>query len=95
MTRWTPFDHTRNFPDLGPRFAEGERRAKKMLAAVASSTSFATAKKIKKPAKDKQDVKEGVEPWDLTWGATLKRTFEAYVRREAPNMYGEWLEWAT
>jgi WD repeat and SOF domain-containing protein 1 len=94
MTRWTPFDRARNYPDLGPRFAEGERKAKKMLTAVpiASTTKV---KKAKKPANDKEDFKEGVEPWDLSWGSVLKRTFEAYIRREAPNMYGEWLEWAT
>jgi WD repeat and SOF domain-containing protein 1 len=94
-TRWTPFDRARNYPDLGPRFAEGERRAKKMLAAAASTASTTKAKKTKKSGRDKEDVKDGVEPWDLTWGAVLKRTFEAYLRREAPNMYGEWLEWAT
>jgi len=92
VTRWTPFDRARNYPDLGARFAEGERRAKDMLAAAASITSTTKAKKTKKP---EEDVKEGVEPWDLTWGTVLKRTFEAYIRREAPNMYGEWLEWAT
>ena len=63
--------------------------------AAASITSTTNAKKAKKPAKDTVDVKEGVEPWDLTWGAVLKRIFEAYIRREAPNMYGEWLEWDT
>ena len=30
---------------------------------------------------------------DLDWATVLKRTFEAYVRGEAPNMYGEWLQW--
>ena len=30
---------------------------------------------------------------DLSWSAVLKRTFEAYVRGERPNMYGEWLKW--
>ena len=28
---------------------------------------------------------------DLSWAALLKRTFEAYIRGERPNMYGEWL----
>ncbi|KAF7799256.1 hypothetical protein EIP86_010488 [Pleurotus ostreatoroseus] len=28
---------------------------------------------------------------DLSWAAVLKRTFEAYIRGERPNMYGEWL----
>lgn len=30
---------------------------------------------------------------DLSWSAVLKRTFEAYLRGERPNMYGEWLQW--
>ena len=30
---------------------------------------------------------------DLDWSTVLKRTFEAYIRGERPNMYGEWIEW--
>lgn len=30
---------------------------------------------------------------DLSWSATLKRTFEAFLRGDAPNMYGEWISW--
>lgn len=30
---------------------------------------------------------------DLSWSAVLKRTFEAYIRGEQPNMYGEWIHW--
>lgn len=30
---------------------------------------------------------------DLTWATVLKRTFEAYIRGERPNMYGEWIRW--
>lgn len=30
---------------------------------------------------------------DLSWSAVMKRTFEAYIRGERPNMYGEWLHW--
>lgn len=30
---------------------------------------------------------------DLSWAAVLKRTFEAYVRGERPNLYGEWINW--
>lgn len=36
----------------------------------------------------------GMDKRDLDWSTVLKRTFEAYVRGETPNMYGEWLEWA-
>lgn len=28
MTRWIPFDPARNWPDLGPRFAAGEKKAR-------------------------------------------------------------------
>ncbi|KAJ7647595.1 glycosyltransferase family 32 protein [Roridomyces roridus] len=30
---------------------------------------------------------------DLPWSAVLKRTFEAYIRGESPNQYGEFLVW--
>ncbi|KAF9025752.1 hypothetical protein BDZ89DRAFT_1135291 [Hymenopellis radicata] len=30
---------------------------------------------------------------DLDWSAVMKRTFEAYIRGERPNMYGEWIQW--
>lgn len=30
---------------------------------------------------------------DIGWAAMLKRTFEAYMRGERPNMYGEWINW--
>lgn len=32
---------------------------------------------------------------DLSWSAVLKRTFEAYLRGETPNMYGEWINWSS
>lgn len=30
---------------------------------------------------------------DLSWATVLKRTFEAFLRGERPNMYGEWINW--
>jgi WD repeat and SOF domain-containing protein 1 len=38
---------------------------------------------------------EGVEEdeRDLSWATVLKRTFEAFLRGERPNMYGEWINW--
>ncbi|KAJ7188594.1 hypothetical protein C8R46DRAFT_25494 [Mycena filopes] len=30
---------------------------------------------------------------DLDWSTVMKRSFEAYIRGEAPNMYGEYLTW--
>lgn len=36
---WKPFDYSRNFPDLGPRFAAGERKARgRLLAAKLAAT---------------------------------------------------------
>ena len=92
VTRWTPFDRARNYPDLGAHFCRGRTQSQDVPPTAASIASTTKAKKTKRPD---DDVKEGVEWWDLTWGTVLKRTFEAYIRREAPNMYGEWLEWAT
>ncbi|KAI5475054.1 glycosyltransferase family 32 protein [Pseudohyphozyma bogoriensis] len=35
------------------------------------------------------------EEGDLSWSAVIKRTVEKYVRGEAPNAYGEWLNFET
>jgi WD repeat and SOF domain-containing protein 1 len=81
--RWQPFDPSRNWPDLGPLFANGEKAARAALRA--NSTS---------PEEDESD-EESVfsDKRDLDWATVLKRTFESYVRGERPNMYGEWLQW--
>lgn len=78
-TRWRPFDPARHWPDLGPRFAEGERAAR----AAAN------------PDADPDDCVDDIDDdkVDLDWATVLKRTFESYVRGERPNMYGEWLHW--
>ncbi|KAJ4483748.1 glycosyltransferase family 32 protein, partial [Lentinula aciculospora] len=57
-------DPSRNFPDLGPRFAR-------------DVDIF-----VPKP-----------DPQDFNWSTVLKRTFEAYLRGEIPNMYGEWIKY--
>lgn len=41
----------------------------------------------------KETIPNRIDSRDLGWAAVLKRTFEAYVRGEMPNMYGEWLQW--
>jgi WD repeat and SOF domain-containing protein 1 len=38
---------------------------------------------------DQDDVAD--DERDLGWATVLKRTFEAYLRCERPNMYGEWI----
>lgn len=77
--RWKPFDPSRNWPDLGPKFLAGERAAR--AAAI--------------PDADPEEWVDRVvdDRRDLDWATVLKRTFEAYVRGERPNMYGEWLQW--
>lgn len=67
VSRWTPFDPERDFPDLDPVFLTGEEF-------------------------DHEKMRSG-EMRDLSWSAVMKRTFEAYIRGEQPNMYGEWLRW--
>ncbi|KAI0033396.1 hypothetical protein K488DRAFT_77892 [Vararia minispora EC-137] len=74
---WEPFDRSRNWPDLGPKFIDGERRAR---LGVNVTGEFP-------PDMVKDDKR------DLDWATVLKRTFESYVRGERPNMYGEWLQW--
>ena len=86
--RWKPFDSTRNWPDLGPRFKSGEDAAR---AALEVSTGSNSTKKL-------ASQPEGTNPLehdkrDLDWSTVLKRTFESYIRGERPNMYGEWLQW--
>ncbi|EPT04009.1 hypothetical protein FOMPIDRAFT_74186 [Fomitopsis schrenkii] len=79
---WRPFDPSRNWPDLGERFINGERIAR---AAAAAESGQAIPEQA-------DDVVEN-DKRDLDWATVLKRTFEAYVRGERPNMYGEWLKW--
>lgn len=78
-SRWQPFDQVRHWPDLGPRFAKGERIARTTAGAVDEDGEW-----IDNVADDKRD---------LDWSAVLKRTFEAFVRGETPNMYGEHITW--
>jgi len=85
-SRWKPFDSTRNWPDLGFRFTSGERMIR--AAAAASHSGNATTASL-----DQEDFPEPTDKLDLGWATILKRTFEAYIRGEQPNMYGEWLQW--
>ncbi|KAG9314280.1 hypothetical protein JVU11DRAFT_5068 [Chiua virens] len=76
---WKPFDSSRNWPDLGPKFAAGERAAR-----AAANPDSEPEEWVDRVVDDKRD---------LDWATVLKRTFESYVRGERPNMYGEWLQW--
>ncbi|KAI9060592.1 hypothetical protein FKP32DRAFT_1595337 [Trametes sanguinea] len=75
---WKPVDRARFWPDLGPRFADAEKLG---LAAIANKSANFPVGIVHN---DKQD---------LDWATVLKRTFEAYIRGERPNMYGEWIRW--
>ncbi|OCH94781.1 hypothetical protein OBBRIDRAFT_789030 [Obba rivulosa] len=79
---WQPFDPQRNWPDLGPQFVAAERIAR--ASAEATSTE---------PSDHHSEDWVGEDKRDLDWATVLKRTFEAYIRGETPNMYGEWIKW--
>lgn len=96
----------RNWPDLGPRFINGEMAARVAAAkaaaeADASDASTNTDGQARSPQRQAHQqppqlqMEESVtnDKRDLDWATVLKRTFEAYIRGEAPNMYGEWLNW--
>ncbi|KAJ8083255.1 hypothetical protein PM082_009127 [Marasmius tenuissimus] len=84
---WKPFDPTRNWPDLGTRFAAGERQAHKALRTESGTTI--SVKDDQDPLDDPVDL----DKRDLDWSTVMKRTFEGYIRGERPNMYGEWIQW--
>jgi len=101
---WKPFDPARNVPDLGPRFSAGEkmayanlRKEKIKAALLAQQTQLAgkaaavASNRLEDESED--DVREESDKTDLDWSTVIKRTFEAYIRGERPNMYGEWLVW--
>lgn len=91
---WLPFDKTRNYPDLGSRFAAGEKLAKDKLlrkAQQAQAQKDGEHNVVRAPYLDHwQDVEDVI---DLPWATVLKRTFEAFIRGERTNMYGEWIKW--
>ncbi|KAF9651821.1 hypothetical protein BDM02DRAFT_3109888 [Thelephora ganbajun] len=76
---WQPFDSVRNWPDLGPRFTKGELIARTTAGAVDEDGEWSD-----KVEDDKRD---------LDWSMVLKRTFEAFIRGETPNLYGEHIAW--
>lgn len=88
---WLPFDPARDYPDLGERFSKGEMALRQAKAeAAAAGADAGAAAKVKA---EKLDLANENDDDDLSWSTTLKRTFEAFVRGERPNMYGEWITW--
>lgn len=92
---WLPFDPSRNWPDLGPRFIKGERllRDSARAAKILEDHPEATNVDIRMHEGHGHEDDDFKDEADLSWSTALKRTFEAYVRAERPNMYGEWLRW--
>ena len=83
---WTPFDASRNWPDLGPQFAEGEIKAR-----IALARSQEDKEVVDREDESNDEERLSDDLVDLPWTAVLKRTFEGYIRGERPNMYGEWI----
>ncbi|GAA6058285.1 hypothetical protein JCM3770_002893 [Rhodotorula araucariae] len=81
----------------------GETAAAKLLSPAAAAAAAAAGHRREgyKWGDDERDFAEldwsdervDSDERDLGWAAVLKRTFEAYVRGERPNMYGEWISW--
>ncbi|CAK9786497.1 hypothetical protein CC85DRAFT_283093 [Cutaneotrichosporon oleaginosum] len=98
---WLPFDPSRNWPDLGERFAKGEMALREAQREAASSSKAAAVRTMAEEEElDEDEATGGVtkredmdDKLDLSWSTVLKRTFEAYVRGDRPNMYGEWIKW--
>lgn len=99
--RWLPFDPSRNFPDLGQRFIKGERALRDAAAAAKvkgqpttpASEAINTAASGTGASDGVQVLEDMDDELDLSWSTVLKRSFEAYIRAERPNMYGEWISW--
>lgn len=69
------------------QLARGTNKA----AAAAASAAVVDDVLVEVEADDDRDDEE--DKTDLDWSTVIKRTFEAYIRGERPNMYGEWLVW--
>jgi WD repeat and SOF domain-containing protein 1 len=67
------------------------KQAQQAQLAAATTGAGAVGDVLNVEIKDDDDD-EG-DKTDLDWSTVMKRTFEAYIRGERPNMYGEWLVW--
>ncbi|KAJ7291170.1 glycosyltransferase family 32 protein [Mycena rebaudengoi] len=91
---WKPFDPARNWPDLGPQFAAGEKAARQALKQEDDAqAAFAVDRDNDNDEVDADHATVADDKRDLDWSTVIKRTFEAYIRGERANMYGEWLVW--
>ncbi len=92
--RWEPFDPSRDWPDLGPRFIKAERAGRREAQKKANKDTGTDS--VPPPVDINGDFGDKVQDdtRDLSWATVLKRTFEAYIRGERPNMYGEYIVWS-
>jgi WD repeat and SOF domain-containing protein 1 len=90
-------DPTHNYPELGQRFIRGEtalREAQKRDSLNPARTAGVKEDRTRAPPSQLKRMENALgDELDLAWATVLKRTFEAYLRGERPNMYGEMLEW--
>jgi WD repeat and SOF domain-containing protein 1 len=101
--RWVSFDPVRNWPDLGPRFVKAEKAGRAAAAPTTAglpsttdvnrthSTLSAAGSSLKDSIPLGDKIEDDVR--DLSWATVIKRTFEAHIRGEQPNMYGEYIVW--
>jgi len=75
---------------LGQRFIRGEKTLREAQRKVREAQREGDDRTEETGVTGREDMDDEV---DLSWSTVLKRTFEAFVRGERPNMYGEWLEW--
>lgn len=104
--RWVAFDPSRNWPDLGPKFAKAEAAGRAAAAPqstpAAEPTSTGSSRSASSSGSSSSTRREEVplgdrledDARDMAWATVLKRTFEAYIRGERPNMYGEYIVWS-
>lgn len=90
---WKPFDPARNWPDLGPHFLAGETAARRALRDGGEAQAPLVRPTAEAPGAPETAETVDDDKRDLDWAAVLKRAFEAYIRGERANMYGEWLVW--
>jgi len=78
----------RDWPDIGPRFAEGEQIARKI---ARERKRVSEKSKVIYDEADEDTAEDDAR--DLSWATVLKRMFESYLRGDRSNMYGEVLKW--
>lgn len=72
----------------------GEKTAKATNLAASSLKLLKNKKKSPNAPPIKVQMEEE-EELDLSWSTVLKRTFEAFLRGDRGNLYGEWIAWET